>query len=340
MMRKSLLLLLTSICLIKTINAQQNTKIGGFANIDYTVAEKGKNSFGIGELDNFITSEISDRFSFLSEVVFKYDGDFGMDIERVILKAEVTDWLNIKAGKFHNPIGFWNNAYHHGTLLQPTILRPLAVRFEDEDGPLPIHSTGLWLSGNNISKLNFGYDIAISNGIGRNSYLTDENNYKAITVACHIKPISNLEIGVSSYFDKQYKGEVNFNGDTLIGNTGINQGAAHVAYLGKQFEVISEYHFINNQVNNLNSTFQSNSHAAFIYAGYRATNKITPYVVYDKMQFAKNDSYFFKNSTDKYTLGLRYEFNYLANLKLELSHQEFQIGKSKDQAQISFSIGF
>jgi hypothetical protein len=339
-MKKKLLFFIYSILIIFSVNAQQNTKIGGFANVDYTVADKGKNSVGIGELDNFITSEISDRFSFLSEVVFKFDGDFGMDIERVLINAEVTDWLNVRAGKFHNPLGYWNNAYHHGTLLQPTILRPLAVRFEDEDGFLPIHSTGLWISGRNISKLNFGYDIAVSNGIGQNSYLTDDNNYKAITLACHIKPITNLEIGLSSYFDKQYKDEVNFTGDSLVGNTQINQGAAHVAYLGKQFEIISEYHFVNNQVENLNTTFQSNSHAAFIYAGYRVSNKITPYVVYDNLQFAKNDSYFFKNSTEKYSLGLRYEFNYLANIKLELSHQKFDFGKAKNQAQISLAIGF
>jgi hypothetical protein len=340
MMRKSLFLLLTSVCFIKTINAQQNTKIGGFANIDYTVAEKGKNSFALGQLDNFITSDITDRISFLSEVVFEYDEKFLLDIERVIVKYEVDNWLNIKVGKIHNPLGYWNNAYHHGTLLQPTISRPLAVKFEDEGGILPIHSTAIWFSGRNISKLNFGYDLSIGNGIGQNSYVTDDNNYKSITAGVHIKPIDNLEIGISSYFDKLYKYEANLDGDSLIGDTKISQGAFHVAYLGKKFEVISEYHYINHQTDTTKGSFGSNTHAAFVYAGYRATDKITPYIVYDKLLFDKTENYYSPNNTDKYAVGLRYELSYLANLKVEFSHQEFQFGKAKNQAQISIAIGF
>ncbi len=337
-MKKSLFFIF--ICILNSVHAQLNTKIGGFANVDFGLADKGKNSFGIGQLDNFITSEISDRISFLSEVVFEYDEKFILDVERVIIKYEATDWLNIKAGRIHNPIGYWNNAYHHGTLLQPTISRPLAVKFEDEGGILPIHSTGLWLSGSNISRLNFGYDLAIGNGVGPNSYLTDDNDYKSITAGFHVKPINNLEIGVSSYFDKLFKGEENLAGDSLIGNTRINQGTFHIAYLGKKVELISEYHFINHQIDTTSKNYQSNTHAAFVYAGYRVTDKITPYLIYDKMTFDKSDSYFKATSTDKYAIGMRYELNYLANIKLELSHQKFDFGKDRNQAQISFSIGF
>jgi hypothetical protein len=224
--------------------------------------------------------------------------------------------------------------------LQPTISRPLAIKFEDEGGILPVHSTGLWLSGRNISKLNFGYDVSIGNGIGDNSYVTDDNNYKSITAGCHIKPIENLEIGISSYFDKLYKGEANLNGDALIGDTKVNQGAFHVAYLGKKFEIISEYHYINHNTDTTKGGFDSNTQAAFVYAGYRATNKITPYIVYDKLLYDKREAYYSANNTDKYAVGLRYELSYLANIKLELSHQTFQIGKARNQGQISIAIGF
>ncbi len=317
-----------------------NTKIGGFANVDYSITDNVQNSFGIGQYDNFITSDITDRISFLSEVVFEYDKHFILDVERVIIKYEAANWLDVKIGKIHNPLGYWNNAYHHGTLLQPTISRPLAIKFEDEGGILPIHENGLWLSGKDIGKLGFGFDLAIGNGVGDNSYLTDDNNYKAITAGLHIKPTSKLEIGLSSYFDKLYKNEIGLSGDSLIGDLSIAQGAFHLAYLGKKIEVITEYHLINNTTDTIKGKFQSNTNAAFVYAGYRVNDMITPYVIYDKILYDKKNSYFLGNGTDKYAVGLRYTFNYLANIKLELSHQTFEFGPAINEGKVSVSIGF
>ncbi|MFQ5479086.1 MAG: hypothetical protein ACE5E4_10765 [Candidatus Binatia bacterium] len=35
-------------------------------------------------------------------------------------------------GRFHNPLGYWNTTYHHGTFLQPTIARPDIIQFEGD----------------------------------------------------------------------------------------------------------------------------------------------------------------------------------------------------------------
>src|SRR5436190_23159760 len=69
-----------------------NTSIKGFVDARTTL-EKGKLSFGLGEQDLFITSELSDRFSFLGESVFKYDAnsatEFSVSIERIVLKYNI-----------------------------------------------------------------------------------------------------------------------------------------------------------------------------------------------------------------------------------------------------------
>ena len=66
----------------------QNTTIKGFA--DLSVLYDKKLSFGFGEQDLFITSQLNDRFSFLGETVVKYDPsaetEFGVSIERLIVK--------------------------------------------------------------------------------------------------------------------------------------------------------------------------------------------------------------------------------------------------------------
>ena len=49
----------------------QQTQIRGFVEA-HAFFEDDKLSFGIGEQDLFITSQLSDRFSFLGETVFKF----------------------------------------------------------------------------------------------------------------------------------------------------------------------------------------------------------------------------------------------------------------------------
>src|SRR5689334_1181555 len=94
----------------------QNTTIKGF--VDASVLyDKNKVSFGLGEQDLFITSQLNDRFSFLGETVFKYapsePTEFSVSVERVIIKYNYQGNNNIILGKVHTPINYWNDTYHH-----------------------------------------------------------------------------------------------------------------------------------------------------------------------------------------------------------------------------------
>jgi len=169
---------------------------------------------------------------------------------------------------------------HFFHLLQPTIARPLLVKFEDEGGILPIHNTGFWVSGGDIGSIGFGYDFAIANGLGHASISGDEDENKSLTLGAHIKPVDNLEVGVSAYFDELDPGAETLAGTTTTQSLTNQMLVGHLAYLSPTFETIAEYHSISNDIGNTTST----TSAYFVYLGYNI-KKITPYVRYDNIDY-------------------------------------------------------
>ena len=92
-------------------------------------------------LDLFYSGDFG-RWRMLGEVFLSDDES---EIERLqlgwSLDADNTLWL----GRFHNPLGYWNTQFHHGTYLQTSISRPGIHEYEDEGGALPAHLAGaLW----------------------------------------------------------------------------------------------------------------------------------------------------------------------------------------------------
>src|SRR5205807_6999674 len=116
-------------------------------------------SFSLGQLNLFVTSDISEKFKFLGEIVFESGPDnfynvpggrrneFAVDVERYLLQYSYNDYFNLAFGRYHTAIGFYNTAYHHSTWFQTTTGRPLLFQFEDTGGILPIHNVGLSASG-------------------------------------------------------------------------------------------------------------------------------------------------------------------------------------------------
>src|SRR4029078_6385338 len=111
----------------------------GFTNVDYLVNEEGKpDSFALGQFDLFVTSALSENWSFLAEVNFEFneDNELGVGGERAQLKYAPSDQFTISAGRMHTPLGYWNQTFHHGAWFQTTAERPEMYLFED-DGALP-----------------------------------------------------------------------------------------------------------------------------------------------------------------------------------------------------------
>ena len=181
-------------------------------------------SFALGELDLFITSDISEKFNFLSELVFEAGPDniygvqrgvpnqFKVEPERYLIQYSYNDYFNISAGRFHTAIGYYNTAYHHSTWFQTTTDRPYLFAFEDEGGILPTHTVGVsatglvpsgglglhWVAevGNNRASVNPLEQEPVQNQV-------DDQNHKAFNLAAFARPdsVRGLQAGFSFYRD-------------------------------------------------------------------------------------------------------------------------------------------
>ena len=181
-------------------------------------------SFSLGQLDLFVTSDVSDRFKFLSEIVFEAGPDniygqttggynsFSVDVERYLLEYSHNDYFKISAGRGHTAIGYYNTAYHHSSWLQTTTGRPLLFEFEDRGGILPIHMVGASVSGQIPSgSLGLHYIAEVGNGRASRAPLVeepvqnevDDENHKAFNIAMFARPegIPGLQAGLSFYRD-------------------------------------------------------------------------------------------------------------------------------------------
>ena len=177
-------------------------QIRGFADVNFLASnERGKTStFALGQLDLFITSQLSDKFSVLAELILEANqrNEFSTEIHRLLLKYQLNDYFNFSAGRYHTSIGYYNTAYHHGSWFATAADRPFIFAFEGKGGILPLHNVGLTATGR-IPSLPFGlhYVAEIGNGRASRSRLdravqtsVDENNGKAFNLGLFARPSS------------------------------------------------------------------------------------------------------------------------------------------------------
>jgi hypothetical protein len=314
----------------------QETQIRGFAEV--LAGYSGSNqrmSFGLGEQDLFITSELTDRFSFLGESVFKYSASsptlFDISIERIVVKYNFKGNHNILIGKHHTPINYWNDTYHHGRVFFPTIYRP--DMFGDHF--IPLHTTGISVQGHDLGKWKFGYDLMVGNGIGSGE-TADNDEAKSLTAAVHIKPIEHLRIGVSFYNDKIAAGSKDAHASLTVPVDVAQQlYSGSLSYFGKTLELLVEG---TAAMDHTDSTGSKQSFSGYGYAGVRL-KKIIPYVRVDYSQVPEGELFFHHDTKTSFVGGLRYEINYLTVIKLEYGHTENDAGKS-DGVTAQIAIGF
>ncbi|MBZ5548764.1 MAG: hypothetical protein LAO22_12540 [Acidobacteriia bacterium] len=232
-------------------------RIRGFGDINFH-GDTGKSdttSFTLGQLNLFVTSDISEKFKFLGEIVFEggpesiygvtraQNNAFGVDVERYLLQYSYNDYFNVSVGRYHTAIGYYNTAYHHSTWFQTTTGRPFLFSFEDQGGILPIHTVGASASGLIPSgALGLHYVAEVGNGrASRTPFLDepvqnfiDEQNHKAYNLALFARPeaIRGLQAGFSVYRDVLEPSESPRIGETIL--------AAHAVYIRPNFEWLNE----------------------------------------------------------------------------------------------------
>ena len=298
-------------------------------------------AFSLGQLNLFVTSDMSEKFRLLSEIVFEADqnNNFGVDVERLLLQYSLNDYFNLAVGRYHTDIGFYNTAYHHSAWLQTAVGRPLLFEFEDNGGILPIHNVGASLSGAIPSgRLGLHYVAEVGNGRASSSPLAepvqnvvDENNGKAVNFALFARPnaVRGLQVGFSAYHDSLHP--------VGIPTIGENIFDAYAVLQRPSFEWLNEALLIRHAVQG-GHVFDT---PGFYSQVSKAFGPYRPYFRYQYVNESPQEPMFpFVGLQHGPSLGLRYDASEAVALKLQYDRTMFRQQPSVNDLQLQFAFTF
>ena len=286
--------------------------------------------FAIGAQDLLIRGELSNNIVAATEMAFEVGpGGVGIDIERYHLRYQTSQFF-VEAGRTHTGFGYWNNAYHHGRWLQPTIARPRWVAFEDDGGILPVH----WVGAGVGARLPVGaatLNLMATMGNGRGKIVDDVRSggdyqaMKSFHVSAELVGIGSpeLRVGVAGIYG-QIPGLPNAMRTALPDNQRIAEwiGGAHVAYVNVPLLFIAESYV----VAHVALGHQWTTYGGFALVGY-AFGRITPYLQFERIASKGGTDPFFSNTilvpdaesfdTAGGILGLRIDLSDWTALKAE-----------------------
>ena len=292
-------------------------------NLQYPLGVAPHSSFRSGEFDLFMTSQLSDKLSFVAETVFSSDqtNNFEVDLERFILTYRPNQYFEIGAGRYHSAIGYYNTAYHHGLWFSTATGRPFMDYFEDSGGVLPVHEVGLTTTGRvpGLSKLNLHWVAEIGNGsaeFGSVNYgdgvqnFASDRNKKDVNLAFYVRPqrFPGLQTGGSYMW-----------GAIVPVATGIqmnqNVASAYVVYVNGKWESLNEAVLLRHQFPNGGRSYNSPM-------GYtqisRAFGIYRPYFRFQEVNIPNNDPASpFVGRYEGPSVGMRFDFFTYAALKLQ-----------------------
>jgi len=332
--KKATGLTLSAACALIITMPAQAFEFGAMGDASYNSTNEtgASNNFAIGGLDMFARKEIDENTEAFIEYVFENDGGgFVLDVERLYVKRKLNDTMRVGIGRFHSQLGYWNNTFHHGVIMQDTFSRPSFLDFEDGDNAiLPTHAIGVWFEGM-VGPV--GYEFAVANntfldtgsspdleiGIGN---VQDYSDAKTFFYRFTYSPNSDLDIGV---FGKT--GDVIESGDGTSA-FGLSQGDTIVkqTIMGADFRynydklyLLAEYFNLDNSASSAVkassptalSTTSGSGDAYYVQAGYQATDTLRPVIRYESSKH-DNDAYFSTLAKQEYTanvVALRYDLD-------------------------------
>ncbi len=244
---------------------------------------------------------------------------FNAEVERIIIRYDVNDYIKVSFGRFHTPINYWNTQFHHGAWLQTSIDRPEMVQFGGKF--IPVHFVGALVEGAlPAGGLHLNYNIGVGNGrgsiISRAGDAGDNNNNRAWLVNLFVKPdrLFGLHAGGSVYRDKITLGSANF--DEWI-------TSAHIVWQKENPEFIAEGSNVSHSQVGGMTTF--NSQAYYVQGGYRLPwlkQTLKPYYRWEYIHIPSADPVFagVPNLAGS-VVGMRYDVTTFAAFKLEYRNQ-------------------
>jgi hypothetical protein len=333
----------------------------GFGDINFhaDTLKGDHNEFTLGEFDFFLSSQLADDVSVLSETVISADNtNFdGIEIERLMFSWNPSDYFNVDIGRYHTHVGYYNTTFHHGTWFQAATNRPFIDEFEDSGGIIPAHSVGMSFHGNIPGK--FAEDLGIQyfaewgNGheyqspTSQNSVVAnvlDDNNYKAFNIAFSFKPeaIPGVETGFGFYHDSCSPQGMKTIEEMFYSAWGT--------YHASGWELMAEGYIVNHTRSGLDCS-------SYAYFGQidRKIGAFTPYARFTYFDGSNADPlYALQLQTGRHYgpgVGLRWDFTTFASFKVEYDYMvnsqpglalvlPFQPIRAGGYNQIQFQVDF
>lgn len=339
-------------------------ELNGFGDVDYVVTEEGgvsNNGFFLGQLDFYAVQRISDRSSVLVEYVIESPGaGFVIDLERLQVDYELSDRNVVRVGRFHNLLGYWNTAFHHGAHLQTTVGRPFFLEFEDENGIIPVHMVGAWWDSRiDTGAGRFELGLMVGNGVhlmanfslGEIAELDpdsggDRDNDKALSWRLAFSPsaVEGLEIGTSGQAGTVNK--MDLGGGVL--NDEIDQLllSADLSYRKGGTELLAEYYAWSHD-SMADATTYDGSSAYYVQVAQRV-GSTTPYVRYEALD-AESDPYFdavgmtslgVDRKKTVTVAGFRHDLSPASSLKAEYRAVDDDVDGSYNEGNVQWSFMF
>ncbi len=328
--------------------AAARTVVRLFGDIDWRSRRDSEpNTFVLGQIDVFLTSELAPNLSVLAETVLESpkDGTSQIaDVERFQLQYSPADAFTVSVGRMHTMLGFWNQAYHHGTWLQTTAFRPDVYLFEDDEGGglLPVHEVGVRLSGAaSIRPLRFEYAASVVNGRSADpsqvATFQDQNGAKAVHLWAGLSPRSlpHLQVGGCAVVD------------TIPASPGVGRTdslderiwGGFLVFQGPRLELLTEAFSIVHRDDATGVEWKSDG----LYAQVAwAIGHWKPYYRFDHLDRDEKDPYYSATlqDVDRHTLGLRVDPWSRVALKVEASRARVAGGSAFTAAAVQAAFTF
>jgi hypothetical protein len=283
------------------------------------------------KVDFFYTNDFGNQRLLAEALAEPEEDESQLDVERLqygwILNHDVDIWV----GRVHNPLGFWNTHFHHGSYLETSATRPSVIHFEDDDGILPMHITGVQV--NRFNEIGDG-GMHYSLGIGGGPDISDNK----------LEPVNILDPGKGSHeLGGSLRVTYQTNDDDSSSQVGGTWSYYPIPAEGTSSgdirqTILSLYGVLNiGSLHNLGSLFKVNNKfesadddsftSAYIQSEYLVQLDWTLYARVESTSGANHDTYlaiFPKTITQRQLCGVRYELMRNQALKIEVSSARTQ----------------
>ena len=330
--------------------------VHGFADVGFAQLRNAppgtRGGFAVGSLDFYLTPELGPNIKTLVELNFGVngEGETEADLERAQIGYVFSDQLTLWLGRFHTPFGYWNMAFHHGAQIQTSILRPRMLDFEDDGGILPVHTTGLWGSGSVktgagklVYNLYMGNGTRIHDGALDPNPAGDDDSNKVVGFSVGHRfngALDGLAVGVHGLRQSVTAYGAN---DLPTSRTRLAMLGGYGVYDNEGWELIGEYYRLHN-TDLSGGTGSHGSWTGYAHVARTLNERWVPYYRFEKASLDPADNYFAAQangrSYTRHVLGLRFNADPRAALKLELNRTRDELARTLDELRLQYAVSF